>query len=124
MGGVLVWVVLILPVRLLSTMPTIGEELEEAGAANLGDLYAQQQRQLQADKSRNNARWHVMMALAGGLLTGLMGLIAALFWLTEGTLLVAMVIGAVVSGGLATWHVGQGLLRLLRPRVDRGDGAW
>ena len=118
--AVLAWVVLILPVRLLSTMPTLGEELDEAGAANLGALYAQQQQRLQADKRRNNARWHVMMALAGGLLAGIMGLIAVLFWFTEGTLLVALAIGAVVSGVLATWHVGQVLLRLLRPRVDRG----
>ena len=116
--AVLVWGGFVLPLRLLSTMPTYAEELAEAGAANMGELYAQQQRQLQSDRRRDNGRWHAMMCLAGGLVAGVLGLVVAIFWFFEGLLLGAMGIGAVASGVLSLWHFAQVLLRLFRPRAD------
>ena len=116
--GVLLWGVLVLPVRLMSHMPTLAEELAEAGAADLGELYAQQQRQLRKDEQRDNARWHGMMALAGGLVAGVMGLVVANFWFFEGVVLGGMAIVAVVIGALGVWHLALCLLRLARPRAS------
>ena len=49
------------------------------------------------------------------------GTVVAAFWLAEGTLLVGLALGALVCGVVGMGHLGQVGLRLLRPRVERGD---
>ena len=118
--SVLAWALCLLPLRRMSWMPTVQEELAAAGVETMDALYAQQRRQLEADRRRNNVRWHWMMCIGGGLLGGGLSVPVAVFWFDDGRLLAGPTVMVGLCVVLVVWHLAQVVLRLVQPRAAEG----
>ena len=106
--GVILWAVAIMPVRLLSKMPTLQEELDANEAKGLGELFSHQQAKLEKARDGRNpesrATYHGLMA-SGGAVVVLVSVVATLAaWFELGVLPVMLAAVAVVSVPLTLYH--------------------
>lgn len=103
------WVLLLLPLRYLSQMPTYREELEASGARNFEELYQQQREKMFLHKT--DARTPAQQAIRsrgmalGGFVAGLIAALATvLVYLLADVLWIAGMIITIMGFILGSWH--------------------
>ncbi|MCP4421972.1 MAG: hypothetical protein GY805_35610, partial [Chloroflexi bacterium] len=112
------WVIIMLPLRLFSQLPTYSEELEAAGAEDFKQLYQKQREKMYLDeagtltpeqqgiRSRSLAIGGLLLGLIAGIATVVIYLIGDLIWLSG-------IVITLVSLIMGSWH-GLKSMRLSR----------
>jgi hypothetical protein len=114
--AVVAWALALLPVRRMSTMPTLQEEMALRGATSFGELFDHarvehaQLRDAGADRPDRRRRYHTRMAI-GSLVVTLATGIGTYAMLTDGgdTLFLAFPVVAISSAVLALYHAVRAL---------------
>ena len=108
------WVLIMLPLRVFSQLPTFQEELAAAGAKNFAELYQQQREKIILDedeavtpeqklaRSRGLAIGGLVLFVIAGLATAVIYLISQIIWVSG----IVIVLVAFVMGG---WHFWQSI---------------
>ncbi|MBO6940200.1 MAG: hypothetical protein JJ863_34830 [Deltaproteobacteria bacterium] len=109
LGCVLVWAVLLLPLRRRAGFKPVGEELADIRAAGgFAEAVAKERRALDARAAANDPGYHASFALVGALLTVVSVGLTWVLW-SDGYVMVLAAAAALVCPVLAAYHAVQWL---------------